>query len=108
MLCVIIESPFKNDDQFIHKENILYAEKCMFDSLNRGESPFLSHLLYTKVLDDNDPEQRKQGIIAASSWIKKADLMAVYTDRGITEGMKEGIKIAENNGIPIEYRRILI
>ena len=100
---VIIESPFAGDVE----RNVKYAQLCLADSLKRGEAPFLSHLLYTLVLDDNDPKQRKQGIEAGLEWGKVADLRAVYVDYGISEGMKLGIEAAKKLRQPIEYRRIL-
>lgn len=103
MLKVVIESPFAGD----LVRNIKYARLCLKDSLKRGEAPFLSHLLYPLVLDDNDPEQRKKGIQAGLEWGRKADLRAVYVDYGISEGMEMGIKDAQKHKQPIEYRRIL-
>jgi hypothetical protein len=102
MLKVVIESPFAGDVV----RNVKYAQLCLADSLKRGEAPFLSHLLYPLVLDDNDPEQRKQGMEAGFEWMKTADLVAVYTDLGITEGMKLGIFYATRYNKKIEYRRI--
>ena len=86
---VIIESPYKPDqhngrDLF---QNLAYARDCMSNSLSRGESPFLSHLLYTQVLDDDIPEERQLGMNSALAWYAVADLCAVYIDLGISEGM---------------------
>ena len=50
---VYLESPYAGDVE----KNIKYARLCMKDSLDRGEYPFASHLLYTQenILNDNDP-----------------------------------------------------
>ena len=101
-MLVIIESPYMGDVS----KNIAYARKCMSDSLLRGESPFASHLLYTQVLDDTIPQQRMMGMQRAFEWYRSADLMAVYTDKGISSGMQKGMEIAEEFGIKIEYRRL--
>ena len=100
---VIIESPFAGDV----KKNVEYARMCMRDSLLRGEAPFASHLLYTQpgILDDTVPEERKWGIEAGLIWGKGAKLTAVYTDLGITDGMKFGIERAKKEGRPVEYRK---
>jgi len=78
------------------------------DSLSRGEAPIASHLLYTQpgILDDNIPEERKKGIESGLAWQRVADLIAVYTDFGISSGMWEGIQKAKMNEIEIEYRMI--
>ncbi len=102
MLRVILESPFSGDQE----ANIRYARDCMRDSLERGESPFASHLLYTQVLDDTDPAQREQGINAGFAWHVKADKVVVYGDRGISKGMREGIINAKFECLPIELRFI--
>ena len=91
---------------FIRRKHVKYARECMKDSLNRNEAPYLSHLLYTQVLDDNQPDERYAGIYAGFAWGECADLVAVYCDRGISPGMKKGIEKAEERGAKIEYRRI--
>ena len=101
-MLVIIESPYMGNVQ----RNIAYAQQCMGDSLKRGEAPFASHLLYTQILDDTIPQQRMMGMQRAFEWYRCADLMAVYTDKGISSGMQKGMEIAEEFGIKIEYRRL--
>ena len=101
-MLVIIESPYMGNV----KSNVAYARKCMSDSLERGESPFASHLLYTQVLDDTKDIERQIGMSRAFNWYRHADLMAVYIDKGISNGMKKGIEIAEKNEIKIVYRTL--
>lgn len=102
---VILESPFAGEVE----ANVDYARKCIKDSLLRGEAPIASHLLYTQagILNDEDVLERAHGINAGHAWLH-GDLhaMVVYTDRGISEGMRCGIKIAEFRNIPIEYRSL--
>ena len=107
MRCVIVESPYGTKDIIARHLNELYARQCLHDCLMRDELPFASHLLYTQpgVLDDNVPEERRRGIEAGLAWAARADAAVVYTDRGITAGMKLGIARHEKNGIPIEYRQ---
>jgi len=58
------------------------------------------------VLDDNVPEERKMGMEAGHDWLAAADLVAVYEDYGITRGMEQGIRLAEQLGLRIEVRKI--
>ncbi len=104
MRLVIVESPFSGDVQ----ANIAYARRCVRDSVLRGEAPIASHLLFTQdgVLDDTKPEERKLGMEAGWAWMQSADLVAVYDDRGISEGMKHGIALAEDWRVAIVYRSI--
>lgn len=103
---VIIESPFKGRTPAEEAENIAYAKEAMRDSLYRGEAPFASHLLYPQMLDDADERERRMGIEAGLRIGKLADRTVVYTDRGISPGMKQGIKRAEDEGRPVEYRSL--
>ena len=102
MKLVIIESPYAGD---VHR-NLNYARAAMLDCLSRGEAPFASHLLYPLVLDDEDPGERYRGIKAGLAWGQHADLVAVYTDLGISTGMKLGIEAAKYDKIEIEYRTL--
>ncbi len=108
MKLVIMESPYTGIDLAETRENIEYARLCLKDSLARNESPIASHLLYTQygVLDDNIPEERKTGIDAGHAWYEVADLCAVYTDKGVSEGMKKGIQAAEANEVEVIYRTL--
>jgi len=103
MQITILESPFAGNVE----ANTEYARKCMLDSLKRGEAPMVSHLLYTQVLDDTIPNERKLGIDAGLSWRKVAEKTVVYIDLGISNGMQYGIDDAVKNNREIEYRRIL-
>lgn len=101
---VIIESPYAGDID----ANVAYARSCVRDALTRGEAPIASHLLYTQpgILDDQIPSERHLGIDAGLAWRRVAEKTVVYTDRGISDGMKHGIAAAVAAGIPVEYRSL--
>lgn len=105
---VVLESPYGADTDGQIRANIDYARACVRDCLNRGESPIASHLLLTQpgILDDGTPEHRWLGLRAGWAWITVADMMVVYTDYGISSGMKQGIEQAQELGVPIEYRAL--
>jgi hypothetical protein len=100
---VLLESPYAGDVDL----NVKYARRAMLDSLERGEAPLLSHLLYTQVLDDNIIEQRRAGIAAGHSWMEVAHAVVVYVDYGVSSGMAWAIALATSLGIPVEERRII-
>ena len=101
---VIIESPYAGDVA----TNLRYLRAAMRDCLNRGESPFASHALYTQpdVLDDESPDERERGILAGFAWRDVADATVVYMDLGITAGMERGIEDAAGRFRPIECRSL--
>lgn len=102
MNLIVIESPYAGDKE----ENIKYAIECMKDSLSRGESPYASHLLFTRFMNDDIPEERKMGIEAGFEWHSVADVVAVYVDLGISGGMIQGIFNAQMRNKPIVFRSI--
>lgn len=106
MKAIVAASPWKAADKVTADRNREYALRIMADSLARGEAPFLSHLLYTQILDDSDIEDRRLGLFAESRWIKKADKLVVYHDYGVSPGMRDAIAFATENEIPVEHRSI--
>lgn len=104
---VILESPFSGRTGIERAQNAAYARLCLLDCLRRGEAPFASHMLYTQALDDDDTEQRALGMKAGFTWVEQAEASVVYTDRGISLGMQEGIMRAQQLGKPVEFRSIL-
>lgn len=104
---VIVESPFRGLDHAERVRNVRYACQCLRDSIDRGEIPFLSHLLYPQVLDEDVITQRKIGIDLNLILIQlKADLVAVYEDLGISNGMHEAIERATKHKVAIQYRKL--
>lgn len=101
---VLVESPFAGDVE----RNLRYLRACMRDCFLRGELPFASHALYTQpgVLDDNDPAERQLGIDAGLAWGAHAVKTVVYTDLGMSRGMRYGIDNATAAGRPVEYRTL--
>lgn len=99
---VIIETPYSGDVE----ANTLYARACLLDSLRRGEAPIASHLLHTQVLDDMQPDERTLGIEAGLAWYRVATKCVVYSDRGISAGMKKGLVRAMQHDVAVEYRSI--
>jgi hypothetical protein len=64
-------------------------------------------LLYTQVLRDSNPAERKIGLRAHLAHIEMADLVVVYGDLGVSDGMSLALAWAEANTVPIEFRYLL-
>lgn len=102
---VIIESPYAGN----YDMNEAYAELAMHDCLvNYNESPYASHLLYTRrfVLRDYVPGDRKLGIAAGFEWRNAADKTVFYEDLGMSDGMKEGLQDCKDKGKPYAVRKL--
>lgn len=106
MRLVYLESPFASATPDGRERNLRFARACMLDSLARGEAPFVSHALYTQCLDDQDPEQRALGMEAGFAWAARAEATVVYSNLGLSGGMREGIKRALDLGRPVEVRTL--
>jgi len=103
---VIIATPYKGKTESEIIANVEYARQAMMDSIRRGESPFAPHLLYPQVLDDGIRVQREMGMACGLNWIHAADNLIVYTDLGISDGMKAEIALANRIGLKVFYRSI--
>jgi len=104
MKLVVIESPYAGDVE----GNVAYARQCLRHSLDQGEAPFASHLLYTQptVLDDTVERERLRGIQAGYEWMEAADIVAFYIDRGWSPGMLKALKMARMLHKVIEVRAL--
>jgi len=105
---VLIESPLAAPSRSGLGLNQLYGRAALRDSLLRGEAPMASHMLYAQkfVLDDTNELEREIGMVAGFAWLALVDRVVVYIDRGISAGMREGIRRAENLGVIVEERSI--
>ena len=102
---VIVESPYAGNIQL----NEIYGEFCLHDCLvNHNESPYASHLLYTRkyVLRDEVPTDRKLGIEAGFEWRNVSELTVFYTDLGMTKGMVLGIEDCSKKDRKYEVRKL--
>jgi hypothetical protein len=101
---VVVESPYAGEVE----RNLRYLRACMRDCITRGEAPYASHGLYTQpgVLRDDVSAERKLGIESGFAWRDASDATVVYTDLGVSSGMKYGIEHAAATGHPVEYREL--
>jgi hypothetical protein len=108
LIAVLIESPLSSDTIEGIVRNKKFARACLRDSLERGEAPYASHLLYAQegLLNDDIPEERALGIHAGLIWGAFAKKTIVYTDLGISLGMEKGIERAKKEQREIEYRTL--
>jgi hypothetical protein len=105
---VVVESPYAGDKKQM-KLNERYGEFAMHDCLvNHNESPYASHLLYTRenVLRDWVPEDRKLGIEAGFYWRDVAEQSNFYVDLGVTNGMGLGIDDCNEKDKPYRLRSL--
>lgn len=104
---VYLESPFRASTPRERARNREFLLRCMRDSVLKGEAPLASHLLYTQFLDDDVPEERAAGLECGLAWGDAgAEATVVYTNLGVTDGMRLGVDRADLAGRPVEYREL--
>lgn len=122
MKLVIIESPYKGRNWEDLERNERYLQACIRDCINRGESPYASHQMLTRALDDKNPVERHVGIKAGLAWrhahtpILDSDGHTVlgyeevrhifYIDLGKSEGMLLMKKLLDDEGTTYEERKL--
>lgn len=99
---VILESPYAGEV----RRNVRYARAALKDSLQRGEAPIASHLLYTQrgILNDADVAQRRLGMQAGLAWAEVCDAAVFYADYGFSAGMLDAMFHYGQIGKAIEVR----
>lgn len=103
---VIVESPYKATAERSIAQHKAYLLHALADCYRLGEAPFASHHLTTEVLDDDTPYERALGIRAGLAWGHHAAAIAIYSDLGVSDGMKQAIAYYKEIGKPIEWRSL--
>ena len=106
MRLVIVESPFRGTPERTAGQFRLYLENALLNCIKRGEAPFASHHYFPDILDDTDPVERALGMKCGWAWAEKADAVVVYSDLGVSSGMRESIDRYQKMGLPIERRKL--
>ncbi|MBQ9662771.1 MAG: hypothetical protein IJV40_06430 [Oscillospiraceae bacterium] len=94
---VYIASPYKGDVDANVAAAIRY---CRF-AIRRGKMPLASHLLYPRILDDDNPKERELGLTFGLVLLGFCDEVWVFGDP--SPGMIGEIHEAENLGKPVRY-----
>lgn len=103
---VILESPFAAPTDELRDRNLRYLRALALFCLGRGESPYASHAMLTRWLDDCILEQRELGINAGLAWACAAEKAVVGMDLGVSDGMHYGILRHRADNRPIEFVRL--
>ena len=93
---VYISSPLFGDEK---RDRSLAWHACRM-AMARGNTPFSSHLLYSQLLDCNDPAQRELETRLSGQMLSLCDALWLCGDR-VSPGMEGERKLAEELGIPV-------
>lgn len=113
MTRVAVESPFAppkglepEASRQASRENIRYALACLRYVLAKGASPYASHLLFTLVLRDTTPDERRLGMKAGFAYADECDERWIFVDLGVSAGMKAGETRGNKLGQRVQSIRI--
>lgn len=92
----------------------VYADECVLDSLERGESPlFATQALPVPISDRSGPEEREKTEELhrdlVRRWAEHAvprPVCAVYTDCGLPPSVQQEIEWATRHGMRVEFRSL--
>lgn len=96
---VYVCSPYRGDAQ----RNREYARELTAAAVSNGLVPVTVHLYLTEVLDDSLPEERRRGMEAGQEILRQCSFILVGGRYGISEGMKEEIRLAYMQGLAFIY-----
>lgn len=103
---VMLESPYAGETAYDVARNEDYARRCLLNSIRLGEAPMAGHLLYTQVLQDANPTERKLGIRSHLAWLRRSRGIVLCTDRGVSPGMNQAVELGLSLGVPIKERKL--
>ena len=95
---VYICSPLRGDIE----NNVAKAEKFSIFCLKQGNLPIAPHVIFSRILNDNVPEERKTGMEMGMQLLGICDELWVF-GKTITEGMQAEIVWAKEHGLTIRY-----
>lgn len=78
--------------------NIKVAEQFCRMVVDAGHAPFAPHLIYTRFLNDDYPEERECGITLGLQFMEVCDEVWVYTKEGISAGMQKEVDHGQKLG----------
>lgn len=98
MKLIYVASPYAGD---VEQNTEFAKEACRF-VMEEGHAFFAPHLLYPRVLDDDEPADRQYALAMGRSFLPKCDELWVF-GKNISAGMREEINEAKQLYMHIRY-----
>lgn len=96
---IYVVSPYAGEIEKNVANAISYCKYVM----EQGYMPLASHLYFTRLTDDNIPEERRVGLAMGLELLAMCDEAWVFYDSFISSGMAGEIKEAGKLGLPVKY-----
>jgi nucleoside 2-deoxyribosyltransferase len=98
---VYICSPYRAKDEAELDRNIDYAQELTKLALEADLAPITPHLYMTQCLNENNEQERAQGMAAGMELLKICDFVIAGIKYGISNGMQQEINAALELGIKV-------
>jgi hypothetical protein len=85
------------------ENNMKLAECLCRIVVFKNAIPIAPHIVFTRFLNDNSPNERELGLACGLELLKLCDEMWVFNFDGISMGMQLEIDLAKKLNIPIKY-----
>ena len=88
------------DQRFM--DNVITALTACAFAVANGKLPMAPHAYFTRFMDDDDPEERAEGIRLGNDWLLDSEEVWVMGET-VSAGMRDEIELARQVGISIRY-----
>lgn len=103
-MIAFISSAYRGHSVVHEREHARIACGMCLLAFKSGLVPFASHLLYTQILDDENPAHRRFGIEAGHTVMSKCGAVYVYLPHIETShGVQADLELANRMGLPVVY-----
>ena len=98
---IYICSPLRGD----YQENQRKAKQHCREALQAGYIPIAPHIYFTQFLDDENPDERQQGMAAGLELLQMCQELWAYIPPGglPSSGMQQEISCAIEQGIEVKF-----
>ena len=103
MPLVYICSRYAADKKRTIPENEAAAIRYSQFAIEQGCIPLASHLLYPRILDDDDPKQRRMGLFFGKVWLDIAREIWIFSDGTLSAGMRAEYDHAKQRGYKMRF-----
>ena len=100
---VYICSRYTPSDKHTVIENERDAIKYSRFAIEKGYIPLTPHLLFTRILQDNNPDERNLGLFFGSVFLDLAKEIWIFSDEPYSKGMFSEYRRAKKKGYKIRY-----
>ena len=105
LICVC--SPLRGERPYTtakYNRNLQKAADYSAAVVREGHIPITPHLYFSHFIDDHKPQEREKGLEMSRELLRICDQVWVFSENGISDGMKGEINFAGQLGKTVLYK----